>query len=51
MGEQTQKVLKQEDQTIADLLKELFEEIEEYERLERDGLAGKTERGEQSEDS
>lgn len=48
MGEQTEKVLKESDQTIADLLKELFEEIEEYDRLERDGLAGK---GESSEDS
>lgn len=41
MGEQTEKVLKESDETIADLLRELFEEIEEYDRLERDGLAGK----------
>ena len=48
MGEQTEKVLKERDQNIADLLKELFEEIEEYDRLERDGLAGKRESGEDS---
>lgn len=48
MGEQTEKVLKERDQTIADLLKELFEEIEEYDRLERDGLAGKRESSEDS---
>ena len=44
MGEQTQKVLKDSDKTIADLLEELFKEIEEYDRLERDGLQAKTER-------
>jgi len=48
MGEQTEKVLKERDKTIADLLKELFEEIEEYDRLERDGLAGKRESSEDS---
>ena len=48
MGEQTEKVLRESDQTIADLLKELFEEIEEYDRLERDGLAGKRESSEDS---
>lgn len=48
MGEQTEKVLKERDQSIADLLKELFEEIEEYDRLERDGLAGKRESNQDS---
>lgn len=43
MGEQTQKVIEQNDKTIADLLEELFKEIEEYDRLERDGLHGKRE--------
>lgn len=46
MGEQTQKVIEQNDKTIADLLEELFKEIEEYDRLERDGLQGKREDGE-----
>lgn len=48
MGEQTEKVLKDSDQTIADLLRELFKEVEEYDRLERDGLAGKRDSSEDS---
>ena len=43
MGEQTRKVIEENDKTIADLLEELFKEIEEYDRLERDGLQGKRE--------
>ncbi len=35
-------------ESIFDLLTQLFQEVEEYERLERDGLASK---GDSSEDS